>query len=286
VDFTHLDRVFFPNAGYTKGDLLEYYLHVAPYLLPHIYDRPLTLERWPEGVQDGSFFQKDASSYFPSWLRTFAVERKDGQKTVHYPVVEDEADLLYLVNQGTLTFHTQMSRTSDPDHPDLMVLDVDPPDAAVAATSFRLAARVAALLRAHLQEAGFDPVVKTSGKRGVHLAFRLVERLTYAEARSRLHRLFSDLAQRYPDLLTTHIRKERRRGRVYLDTLRMSEGATIVPPYVVRATPEATVSTPVSWEELEELEDGRSFTIKTIPGRLARVGDLWGVLIEPERSSG
>ena len=115
VTFTHLERPYYPQAGYTKAEVLDYYLRVAPWLLPHLRGRALTLERWPEGIEDGSFFQKNASSYFPSWLRTYPVERKDHQKIVHYPVVEDEADLLYLVNQGTLTFHTQMARIHDPE---------------------------------------------------------------------------------------------------------------------------------------------------------------------------
>jgi bifunctional non-homologous end joining protein LigD len=302
VSFTHLDRVYYPLPGYTKAEVLDYYLRVAPYLLPHLRDRPLTLERWPEGIEDGSFFQKDASSYFPHWLRTFPVERKDHQKIVHYPLVEDEADLLYLVNQGTITFHTQMARAADPDHPDIMVLDVDPPEdggaatpvgaagAAVAATAeeapapgpapapFERAAEVALLLREQLQAAGLDPVVKTSGKRGLHLAFRLDGDLDYVQARTWLEELFAEVATRNPTLLTTQIRKNKREGRVYLDALRMSPGATIVPPYVARPTPEATVSMPVSWEELETLRNGRGFTIKTAVARLEKTGDLWEVL--------
>ncbi|MBC7294659.1 MAG: hypothetical protein H5T84_11295, partial [Thermoleophilia bacterium] len=294
---THLDRVYFPAVGLRKGDLVDYYLKVAPYLLPHLKDRPLTLERWPEGLEDGSFFQKDAAPYFPAWLHTFPVERKDHQKIVHYTLVEDEADLLYLVNLGTLTFHTQLSRITDPDHPDLMVLDIDPPEGPRVGGStgaagqpeaakspgeaeqpkaaeppdiaeppgvaqlpdiagspqeseFRRAAAVAFLLRDELIALGMEPLVKTSGKRGVHLAFRLTEKMDYTQARAWLNKLFADLARRHPDLLTTEIRKEKRHGRVYLDALRMSPGATIVPPYVVRATPMATVSTPVTWEEL------------------------------------
>lgn len=289
VLFTHLDRVYFPETGYTKAEVLDYYLQVAPLLLPHIKDRPLTLERWPEGVDNGSFFQKNASSYFPPWLRTYAVERKDHQKIVHFPLVDDEADLLYLVNQGTITFHAQMSRTKDPDHPDVMVLDVDPPEIGgprsgskgsppPEGTPFRLAAQVAFLLREQLLSAGFDPVVKTSGKRGVHLAFRLDERLNYTQARAQLEGIFAQLTARYPTLLTTFIRKDRREGRVYLDALRMSPGATIVPPYVVRPTAGATVSMPISWDELDTLLDGTRFTIKTAPPRLARTGDLWADL--------
>lgn len=297
VVLTHLDRPYYPAVGISKGQVIDYYLGVAPYLLPHLRGRPLTLERWPEGVNDGSFFQKDASPYFPAWLRTFPVERKDHKKIVHYPLVEDEADLLYLVNQGTLTFHTQMSRVDDPDHPDIMVLDIDPPEAEAALsqtspftagqptracgspTPFQRAAEVAFLLRDHLREAGYEPVVKTSGKRGVHLAFPLGERLDYTQARAQLGVLFAKLTRKHPRLLTTHIRKEKRGGRVYLDALRMSPGATIVPPYVARPTPNATVSLPVSWEELASLEDAHAFTILTTLPRLARTGDLWAVLV-------
>jgi bifunctional non-homologous end joining protein LigD len=296
VVFTHLERTYFPAAGYTKAEVLDYYLQIAPYLLPHVKDRPLTLERYPEGIQNGSFFQKNASSYFPPWLRTFPVERRDGKRIVHFPLVDDEADLLYLVNQGTITFHTQMSRTTDPGHPDVMVLDVDPPEldgpegAAAgkkphSSAQFRLAAEVAMLLREQLKTAGFDPVVKTSGKRGLHLAFGLDGRMDYTEARAQLGRLFAELAARNPKLLTTLIRKNKREGRVYLDALRMSPGATIVPPYVVRPTAEATVSMPITWEELDSLENGRAFTIKTAPARLARTGDLWTGLTGRERSA-
>ncbi len=293
VHLTHLDRVYYPATGYTKAEVLDYYASVAPYLLPHLSGRALTLERWPEGIDDASFFQKDASAYFPAWLHTFPVERKDHQKVVHYPLVDDEADLLYLVNQGTITFHTQMSRVDDVDHPDLMVLDVDPPEEPAAAspgpgrgatpspdaTPFRRATEVAFLLRGLLQEAGWDPVVKTSGKRGLHLAFRLSGDLDYAGARTQLEKLFAEAVARHPGLLTTQIRKAKRGGRVYLDALRMSPGATIVPPYVARPTQDATVSMPVSWKELETLPDGRSFTIKTALKRLAATGDLWARLL-------
>jgi bifunctional non-homologous end joining protein LigD len=293
VAFTHLDRVYFPAAGYTKAEVLDYYLQIAPYLLPHVKDRPLTLERYPEGVQSGSFFQKNASSYFPPWLRTYPVGRRDGKKIVHFPLVDDEADLLYLVNQGTITFHTQMARIADPLHPDVMVLDVDPPEIHEPAgttgsqrtsrsAQFKLAAEVARLLREQLRAAGFDPVVKTSGKRGLHLAFHLDGHMDYTEARAQLGRLFAELAERNPNLLTTLIRKNKREGRVYLDALRMSPGATIVPPYVVRPTAEATVSMPVSWEELDSLQDGGAFTIKTALARLEKTGDLWARLTGSE----
>ncbi|MCX8033261.1 MAG: non-homologous end-joining DNA ligase [Thermoleophilia bacterium] len=282
VKLTHLDRVYYPASGYTKADVLDYYLAVSPYLLPHLRGRPLTLERWPEGLEDGSFFQKDASEYFPEWLRTFPVKRKDNKKIIHYPLVEDAADLLYLVNLGTLTFHSQMARVDSPSHPDHMVLDIDPPELSSAESSklapFQKAAQVAFLLREELDQAGYHPLVKTSGKRGVHLAFPLSGDLDYEDARGQLRSLFEKLENKYPNLLTTQIRKNKRGGRVYLDALRMAQGATIVPPYVARATPEATVSMPVTWDELASLADGRAFTIRTALPRLERTGDLWEVL--------
>lgn len=282
VKLTHLDRLYYPASGYTKADLLDYYLSVSSYLIPHLRGRPLTLERWPEGLEDGSFFQKDASEYFPKWLQTFPVKRKDNKKIIHYPLVEDAADLLYLVNLGTLTFHSQMARIDDPDHPDHMVLDIDPPEVPLAEhseiTPFQKAAQVAFLLKEELDQAGYQPLVKTSGKRGVHLAFPLSGDLDYEAARGQLRSLFEQLENKYPNLLTTQIRKKKRGGRVYLDALRMAQGATIVPPYVARATPEATVSMPVTWDELASLSDGRAFTIKTALPRLEKTGDLWEVL--------
>ena len=303
VTLTHLDRIYFPESGLSKGDLVRYYLAISPYLIPHLRERPLTLERWPEGLEDGSFYQKDASPYFPEWLKTFPVVRKDQKKTIHYPVVQDEADLLYLVNLGTITFHSQMSRITAYDQPDLMIVDIDPPeseptpepggadfvfpehtasasaDESAQLTPLQLAASVAVLVRDYLRGFALDPVVKTSGKRGVHMAFRLTGKLDFDSARAWLKDVFSQLAAQHPELLTVEIRKEKRKGRVYLDALRMSRGATIVPPYVARATPEATVSTPISWEELASLKHGRCFTIKTVPDRLAKTGDLWKALI-------
>jgi bifunctional non-homologous end joining protein LigD len=199
---------------------------------------------------------------------------------------------LYLVNQGTITFHTQMARVDDPDHPDLMVLDVDPPEGAAtsaktirgraassAATPLQRAAEVAFILRERLREEGWEPVVKTSGKRGLHLAFRLDGRSDFDAARAQVKTLFQEAATAHHRLLTTKIRKAKRGGRVYLDALRMSAGATVVPPYVARPTPEATVSMPVTWEELETLSDGRVFTIDTALTRLAKTGDLWQGLV-------
>jgi bifunctional non-homologous end joining protein LigD len=173
VRLSHRDKVYFPAVGLTKGDVLAYYRGVARYLLPHLHERPLVMERWPEGVENGSFYQKDAPSYFPAWLRTHAVHYRPSGKTDHHALADDVADLLYLVNQGALTLHTFLSRTTDLQHPDILVIDVDPPEEASGPEGFRQAVETALLLREELASLEMDPLVKTSGKRGLHLALPL-----------------------------------------------------------------------------------------------------------------
>jgi bifunctional non-homologous end joining protein LigD len=278
VHLTHREKVFFPTTGLTKGDVLAYYRAVAPCLLPHLRDRPLVMERWPEGVESGSFYQKDAPSYFPPWLRTEAVHYAHSGKTDHHPLADDVADLLYLVNQGALTLHTFLSRADDLEHPDILVIDIDPPEEASGPAGFHQAVDSAFRLREELTALGMDPLVKTSGKRGLHLALPLDGSLDYPQARETLAQLFDRLVARYPDLLTRDIRKAHRGGRVYLDALRMALGATVVPAYVVRATATATVSMPVTWEELPGIESGAAFDITNAPARLQYTGDLWASL--------
>jgi bifunctional non-homologous end joining protein LigD len=175
----------------------------------------------------------------------------------------------------------------DLERPDHLVIDIDPPDsqpatssrhAAPAGEAFFLAVEAAYLLRDELVSAGMDPLVKTSGKHGLHLALPLDGSLDFGEVRASLTDLFDRLISRYPDRLTRESRLERRDGRVYLDALRMALGATVVPPYVVRSTPQATVSMPVTWQELERLESPSVFTVRTATARLARTGDLWAAL--------
>jgi bifunctional non-homologous end joining protein LigD len=296
LDFSHLDKVYFPAAGFTKGDVLDYYRTVAPQLLPHLKNRPLTLERYPEGVDADSFYQKNAPSYFPDWLRTVAVTYERAGKTVHHPLVDDEAGLLYLVNLGTITFHTFLSRQQDVEHPDILVIDVDPagdePSGNGSGGSrpptdppenerrmFAQAREATLILREELRTLQMDPLLKTSGKKGLHLALPLDRTRTHAEVRNSLVELFERLVARHPALLTRELRKEKRRGRVYLDTLRMALGATLVPPYVVRATPYASVSMPITFAELEDVKTAREFTILNAPSRLAEKGDLWAGLV-------
>ncbi len=280
MTLTHLERVYFPQVGIVKAEVLQYYLEVAPYLIPHLRDRPLSLERYPEGVEGPSFYQKDAPTYFPDWLRVASIAAAHRAKTVRHPLVDDSGGLLYLVNLGTLTLHTTLARIDDLDHPDILVLDIDPPAVLSGADAFRRSIEAARLLRDEMRAAGLDPLVKTSGKRGLHLGLPLDRRLTYAQVREVLGEILAAVIARAPDRLTREARKERRGDRVYLDALRMAPGATVVPPYVVRATDNAAVSMPVEWEELDTLEHAGAFTIRDALPRLERTGDLWASLAE------
>ncbi len=286
---THPDRVYFPEPGITKGEVLAYYRDVAPFLLPHLAGRPLVLERWPEGITGQSFYQKDLPTFVPDWLRRHTMEYRHAQRTVHHPLVDDVADLLYLVNLGTLTLHAFLSRAVDLEHPDHLVIDIDPPHPepsraggpgppATTDDAFALAIETAHLLRDELVSAGMDPLVKTSGKHGLHLGLPLDGSLDFGDVRAVLTDLFDRVISRHPDRLTRESRLERRDGRVYLDALRMALGATVVPPYVVRPTPQATVSMPVTWQELARLRSPDVFTVRTAPARLAQSGDLWAGL--------
>ncbi|MBU2601773.1 MAG: ATP-dependent DNA ligase [Actinobacteria bacterium] len=273
--------MYFPAEGVTKGEVLAYYHEIAPVLLPHLRDRPLTLERYPEGVEGESFYQKDTPAHYPDWLRTYSKKYRHSERVTHHPLVDDAADLLYLANLGVLTFHTFLSRTADIEHPDLLVIDIDPPsdpDRESVPQSFAKAREAAHVLRAELERSGLDPLVKTSGKRGLHLALPLDGTLDFAEIREVLSGLFEKAIAAHPSLVTREVSKGKKRSRVYLDALRMALGATVVAPYAVRPTPIASVSMPVTWEELDELDDPYLFTVRTAGERVAAVGDLWNAI--------
>jgi bifunctional non-homologous end joining protein LigD len=232
-------------------------------------------------VNGESFYQKDVPSHYPDWLRTFSKKYERAGKVVHHPLVDDLADLLFLVNLGTLTFHTILARIDDPQHPDILVIDVDPPEreGETAAAAFARARDAAHLLRDELRMSGLEPLVKTSGKRGLHLGLPLAGDLDFAQVREVLTLLFEKVIAKSPGSLTREARKQKRGDRVYLDALRMAHGASVVPPYVIRPTAAASVSMPVTWDELDEMEDPSVFTIRNAVDRLARTGDLWRSLV-------
>lgn len=278
IERSNLGKVFWPEAGYTKGDLLAYFEAVAPYLLPELRDRPLTVKRYPDGIEGTMFYQKNTPSYAPSWVRTVTYPAPSAKRDVAYPLANSERTLLWLANQACIELHPWLSRVDRIERPDYLVFDLDPPEGGLA-----LAVEVAFVARAVLDEHGLRAAVKTSGSKGLHLYVPLARRHDYREVRAVAEALAARIAERAPDLATTGVKRAGRQGRVYLDVARNGAGAHAASVYSPRALPAASVSFPVPWEDVRSvrIED---FTIATVPRILEREGDRWRALM-PSRQS-
>jgi bifunctional non-homologous end joining protein LigD len=278
VEITHPDRVLFPDDGLTKADLAEYHHRVAPTLLRHLADRPLMLQRFPEGIDGTGFYQKEAGRGVPSWVRTVEARKEGG--SVNHPVVDDEAALLALTNLGTISFHRWSSRADDLEHPDLLLVDLDPSD-----DDFDGVRRAARWTRDVLDELDLASYVQVTGSRGIHVATPLDRGAPTEAAAAFAQHVARLLALRHPDELTDAGRKATRRGRLYLDVARNGWAQTAVTPYSVRPRRGAPVATPITWDELEDPDlrpDG--FTTATVPDRLAGGDDPWAGMGRHARS--
>ena len=269
VVITHPEKVLFPDEGITKGDLASYYDAIADVMVPHMRGRPVTMERYPSGIGKPGFMHKDVSKGFPEWLPRVEVPKKGG--TVHHPLVCDRRSLLWLANQNCITPHVWISRAPDLYTPDVCVFDLDPsrdePDVLRAA---------ALALRDLLAELGLSSWVKTSGSKGFHIIVPLDGEAGFGEVAEFAHAAGSTLIARNPQSLTQEFSKADRGGRILVDTGRNGYSATFAAAYAVRARPGAPVSAPCAWDEVERGTVGpRTFTLRTMAGRIAEVGDLW-----------
>jgi bifunctional non-homologous end joining protein LigD len=275
---THPDKVLFPDDGITKGELAAYYEAIAPSLVPHLRGRPITMERFPAGIGEKGFLQKDVKKGFPDWLERAEVPKKDG--VVHHAIVRDTRSLLWVVNQNTITPHVWTSRTPDLFHPDICVFDLDPSEDDPATL------RAAALaVRDLLAELGLPSWLKTSGSKGFHIVVPLDGKADFGEVSRFAHRVGALLVARDPQHLTQEFSKADRGGRILVDTGRNGYSATFAAAYAVRARPGAPVSAPCTWEELERGDvHPRTFTLRTMADRIASVGDLWADVRKRKRS--
>lgn len=268
IDVSNVDKVFFPDAQLTKGDVVDYYRRVAETMLPYLKDRPVALKRYPDGIESNGFFQKDAGEHFPGWLRREDVPKREGG-TLDHVVVDEPATIVYLADQATIEPHVWLSRADDLERPDQLVFDLDPPDDDV--DRVRRAAR---RVRDVLAEVGLNSLVKTSGSAGYHVHVALDRSHDFSEGRRFGARMARLLAARYPEELTDRQRKTERHGRVFIDYLRNAYGQTSIAAYAVRARPGAPVATPLDWEEIGRT-DPRSYTIGNIFRRLGQREDPW-----------
>ena len=270
IEITHPEKVLFPGDGITKADLAAYYERVSEWMLPHVAFRPVSMQRFPDGIDGKGFFHKDVPPYFPKWIRRVKVPKADGTVTHLYAC--DADTLVYLVGQNTITPHVWLSRADRVWQPDRMVLDFDPaPGSDFAAV--RRAARHAGEL---LTELGFTPFAQVTGSKGIHVWTPLRRRARHDEVRAFAGSVGRVLAARHPDELTTEWHKEKRDGRILVDTARNTYAQTAVPPYAVRPRPGAPVATPITWDELSDskLRPDR-WNVKNVFRRLRAKGDPW-----------
>ena len=276
---THPEKVLFPDDGITKAELAAYYEAIAPLMVPHIRSRPITMERYPNGIGQKGFFHKDVSKGFPAWLERVEAPKKDG--TVHYPVVRDTRSLVWMANQNCITPHVWVSRAPKLYQPDICVFDLDPSKE----DELDTLGAAALGLRALLDELGLPSWVKTSGSKGFHIVIPLDGKTDMGAVARFAHTVGTMLVARDTKHLTQEFSKADRRGRIYVDTGRNGYSATFAAPYAVRAKPGAPVSAPCSWEEIERGEVGpRTFTLRTMAKRVEDVGDLWADMPKRKRS--
>jgi bifunctional non-homologous end joining protein LigD len=266
VQVTRPDKLLWPALGITKRAFVDYLGSVADRMLPWLRDRPLTLIRAPDGVDGQRYFQKDTPTYAPSWIRTVTIAAPSAKRDVAYTVCNDSGTLAWLGNQAAIEFHPAPVRRDRLERPDLLVVDIDPPDGA-----FDAAVDVAFLVLDVLDDFGLTTLVKTTGGKGLHIVVPIARRVSPEQLRHAAARLTAIVADRRPDLVTTEFRKAGRKGRVMLDPSRNGTGATIVAPYSPRARPEATVSFPVVPDELRSIAP-TDFTVATVSQRLDDAG--------------
>jgi bifunctional non-homologous end joining protein LigD len=274
VEVSNPGKVLYPD-GITKGDLVDYYRRVAERMLPHLRGRPVAMERYPDGIDGQRIFQKDVPDYFPDWIERVKVHKEGG--SLQQVACDQAATLVYLANQACITPHVFLSRADRLDHPDQLIFDLDP-----AGDDFEEARLAALALRDLLRELELPSFAKTTGGKGLHLTVPLDRRADFDTVRGFARDVADLLAARQPDRLTTEQRKDKRKGRLYLDAMRNAYAQTAVPPYAARARPSATVATPLDWSEVEDRSlRPSSFTIASA---LERTGDPWKDLRRHGRS--
>jgi len=275
VGLTNLRKVFWPEAGYTKRDLLQYYADVATALLPHLRDRAMVMKRYPNGIHGKHFFMKRTPTPHPPWLETCAI-RHQSASVIDFPMVQDLASLLWVVNLGCIDLNPWYSRCDDTDRPDYLHFDLDPGPG----VAFARVRDTALVVREALEALGMTVLAKTSGSTGMHLYVPIMRGPVQKRVWTFAKALAKELERRHPKLITAEYRiADRPRGRVLVDYNQNAWGRTLASIYSVRPTPRATVSTPITWHEVERGVEVDAFRMNTVPARVRRLGDLWKPLL-------
>ena len=270
IEISSPDKVFFPDAGITKGDLVDYYVRIAPTMLRHVRGRLVMMHRFPDGIAEEGFYHKDVPEYFPEWIPRVEVEKEDG--TLQQLVCDEAACLAYLADQGTITPHVWLSPAEDLRHPDRLVFDLDPPGEG----GFDRVVEAARVLVELYAEIDVTPFLMTTGSRGLHVVVPLDRSAGFDDARALARSIAEEAQRRRPGRFTTAARKRKRHGRLYLDVTRNAYAQTTVAPYGVRAKPGAPVATPIRPDELDDPDLGpQRWRMENIFLRLGQLDDPW-----------
>lgn len=271
VALSHVDKSFFPEAGLSKGDLIDYYRRISEVMIPHMQGHPISMQRFPDGIEGEGFYQKEAPAYFPGWITRAQILVEEDQSRQEQVVCDDAATLVYLANQACITPHLWLSRADRLDHPDKLIFDLDPP------TGDFESVRAGALhLRQMLEELGLIPHCMTTGSRGLHVVAPLDRGADFDTVRQFTRDLAELLVRQQPDRFTVEMKKADRGDRLFLDYLRNAYGQTAVAPYAVRAKAGAPVATPLSWDELHDKDlNSQRYHVRNIFRRLGQKADPW-----------
>jgi bifunctional non-homologous end joining protein LigD len=276
VRLTNLRKVFWPSLGLTKGDLLQYYADVADALLPHLRDRAMVMKRYPHGAAGPFFFMKRAPTPRPPWIETCSIEHDSGN-IIDFPMIQTRAALLWVVNLGCIDLNQWYARCDDVDRPDYLHFDLDPGVGA----AFDRVLETSRIVRDALGALKMPSLVKTTGSKGLHVYVPIVRGPVQKQVWTFAKALAQELAARHPALITAEYRVAKRpRGRVLVDYNQNAWGRTLASIYSVRPREEATVSTPVTWKEIDRGVKIEDFTVSNVPARIARLGDLWKPLLQ------
>lgn len=279
VHVTNLGKMFWKNLKITKRDLLQYYADVSKYLLPHIKDRMMVMKRYPNGAESDFFYMKRAPVPRPEWIETRTIDHGSGN-IIDFPLIQDLASLMWVINLGCIDLNPWYSRADDPDRPDFLHFDLDPTPGA----EFSHMRDAALLVHELLNSLKMPNYPKTTGSRGIHIYVPIVRGPVQKEVWTIAKTIAQLLDQTHPKILTSEYRKEKRPPKhVLVDYNQNRWGSTLSSIYSIRPTPNATVSTPVTWKEIEKGIDMSAFTIETVPPRLKKVGDLWKPVLGTKR---
>lgn len=274
VEVTNLDKVFWPDEGYTKGDLIEYYESVSEYILPYLKDRPISLNRFPNGIEGESFFQKDLV-HTPAWVKTVPLYSDSDKGNINWLICNDKDSLVYLANLGSIEINPWNSRYQHPEHPDYLIIDLDPEG-----ISFKEVIKTAKVVKKLFDSLGVDAFLKTSGKTGLHILLPLKPKYSYDQVKQFAQIIANKVFEELPETTSVMRNPQKREHKIYIDFLQNRKGQTIASPYCVRPVAKAQVSMPLEWNELTSDLTPGDFTIKNALRRLSRKGDVWKAFLK------